>query len=279
MSFKYLASKEKVNEFFNPVLDGSYISGPNGQISQFTGVQAPDYTSQFTNCSDMIDKPFWLDNDDETIVMNGDITSIGTYFINGLPLSSWSAQRGGSYTGAYKKVLTQNWYYVNALAKHLFPNGIKAYLDKDKEKNYEIEDLSIIRMTPTNVGIGFHIYIKFSLNENEIWGKFENVGIDLKPKFICEEIQTLSVEDKIKITGKIWNIILGWFKVQPGIYQCLMKDVLVFTELGQLKNITEGSIIEVIHSDEDKIKINFEQNTYIIKKPTYYWFNWYFEKK
>ena len=116
------------------------------------------------------------------------------------------------------------------------------------------------------------------LNDIEIFGKFENVGIDITPKFICEEIKDFNKENTIKITGRLWNILLNWFKIKPGIYTCIAKDILIYNELGQLKKISSGNIIEVISSSEDKIKIRFNDINYIIKKPIYYWFNWYFKK-
>ena len=45
-----------------------------------------------------------------------------------------------------------------------------------------------------------------------------------------------------------------------------MKDVLVYTELGQLKSIKENNVIEVTFSDEDKIKLN---NYYKYSKMVY----------
>lgn len=267
---KYLCNRNQVFEFFNPVLDGSTISGPANPI-------------QYNDCQSMIEVPDWLNPDidpeaDRTIIQ-GDVTSIGTFYLNGVPLSSWSAQKGGSFYGYDKKHSLQQWYYVNALAKHLFPDGIQAYISSiNNVEEIEISKVSILKMIPLNIGIGFNMYIKFNIGEVEIFGKFEKIGIDLKPKFICSEIDKLNIEERIKITGKLWNTILDWFKVKPGIYKCNMKDVMVYTELGQLKNINQNNIIEVIFSDQDKIKFKLENITYIIKKPTYYWFNWYFEK-
>jgi hypothetical protein len=265
---KYLCNREQVFEFFNPVLDGSSTGGTN---------------IQYNNCNDMIDVPDWLnpdiDPDADVTLMHGDITSIGTFHLNGVPLSSWSAQRGGSVYGYDKKNSLQQWYYVNALTQYLFPDGIQAYVNgKNSVQEIEIDKLTILKMVPLNIGIGFNLYIKFNIGEAEIFGKFEKFGLELKPKFICTEIEKLKIEDRIRITGKIWNHILNWFKIKPGIYKTIMKEVNVFNELGQLKTVFENNIIEVIYSDNDIIKFKLENNTHIIKKPTYYWFNWYFEK-
>ena len=133
-------------------------------------------------------------------------------------------------------------------------------------------------MIPCTIGIGLNIHVKFKLNDEEVWGKFENVGVDLKPSFVCEEISKIDKENKVRITGKIWNTLLNWFKVKPGIYRMQAKYIFVFTELGQLHQLNEQDVIEVLHSDENRIKIKHKEKIYLIKNPVYYWFNWYFIK-
>lgn len=289
MSFKYLKSKEKVVEAWNPILTGGTIQGgsnlilPPGSFNPTSNYSEPgNYTNNAQQpCNDMIDKPAWLDNDDPTLVRNGDILSIGTYYINGVPLSAWGTNFGGA-AGYGQKQIMMNWYYIDALTKQLFPDGIKAYINKDDDIDYNITKLSILRIVPNSNAIGLNIYIRFELQingePNEIWGKFDNVGLDMKPKFMCQELQTLDLETTIKITGKLWNIISNWFKAKTGIYKCLAKEVLVYSELGQLKKLSEGNVIEVLSSDETKIKVKYDNTVYFIKRPTYYWFNWNFKK-
>lgn len=277
----YLKSRDKVYEnWLNPILNGACTNNvlPPGSVSQDLGTNSPASLSMKAPCEDMIEKPFWLDNEDPKLVRNGDVLSIGRYYINGVPLTQWSAI-GGSYVAYQQQQNLNNWYYTDAVMKKMFPNGIKAYLNKDDHTEYKITELVILKMNPINTGIGLNIYLKFKLDENEIWAKIENVGVSIKPKVVCEEIEKLKIEDQIKITGKLYNIVFNWFKAKTGIYKCVAKEVLVYTEVGQLFKITEGSVIEVIHSDESRIKIKHNNTNYIIKKPTYFWFNWYFEKK
>jgi len=291
MSFKYLKSRDKVFEsWFNPILSGNTNQGSNilppgsynptstpfGQEPGGIGMGSVNF--HCTN--DMIEKPAWLDNDEDTVVRNGDILSIGSFFLNGVPLSSWSANFG-SQVGFHQSQTMRNWVYLDTLTKQLFPDGIKAYLSQEDSVDYSITKLTIIRLVPNANAIGLNAYIKFNLNEIEIWGKFENIGIDIKPKFICGDItmDQLPIESKIKIEGKLWNTMTNWFKAKTGVYKCIAKDVLVYSELGQLKRLSEGNAIEVLNSDDNKIKIKFDNTVYFIKKPTYFWFNWYFEKK
>ena len=148
-------------------------------------------------------------------------------------------------------------------------NGFFSY-DFEKRRNNMVSISSSIQRNKN--------FYRFKLNDDELWGKFENVGVNLKPTFICEEINDIDIENKIRITGKIWNTLINWFKVKTGIYQMQAKNIFVFTELGQLKQISEGDVIEVLHSDENRIKIKHKEIIYLIKQPVYYWFNWYFIK-
>jgi len=270
MSLKNLKTKEEIFENFNPYLDGSTTSSPT-----FT---PPVYNMDDICIPNMYEKPDWLNSDEDSPTFHGDILSIGTYYMNGIPLSSWSAQHGGTNPAMHKKQIMHNFYYVNTLAKRLFPDGIGAFLKREKEITYDITNLKIMKMIPCSIGIGLNIHVRFKLNDDELWGKFENVGVDSKPTFICEEIQDIDIENKIRIVGKIWNTIISWFKVNTGIYQMQAKTIFVYTELGQLKQINEGDVIEVLHSDENRIKIKHKDIIYLIKKPVYYWFNWYFIK-
>lgn len=278
---KYLKTKKQIFEFFNPVL------GPNDFISSNNpdcpSDIHPAFAANADQCTDMYDKPVWLDPDEDVHMRGGDSLSIGAYYINGAPISSWGARVGGTSTQAYKQQQMQSFYHVQQIKKKLFPNGIEAFFKNKTQaiEELEITKLNIVQMNPGSSGIGLNITIKFCINDDEniIWGKFINYGLDLQPKFVCEEIESLSKENKIKITGKIKNILINWFKVKTGIYQLLNNELIVYTEFGQLKRLHEGAVIEVIYSDEDKITIIYDNDKYIIKKPNYYWFNWNFKNK
>lgn len=277
---KYLLSKDKVCEnWLNPFLTGATnqnIQYP-GSTQTNPGYDNPTSAKQY---SDPIDIPAWLNPDEteEVIKMKGDILSLGRYYINGVPLTQWSAI-GGSQVSSFRNQQMNNWYYMDALMKKTFPNGIKATLNKDEIKQYKISEVVIQKMKPTTTGIGLNLYVKFRFNENELWGKYENIGITSQPKFLCEQIDKLDTEDQIKVTGKLKNIIFEWFKAKTGIYKCLAKEVLVINSNGQYDKILEGSVVEVLHSDQETIKIKTNNTIYNLKKPNYYWFNWYFEKR
>lgn len=282
---KHLLSKNKVYEFFNPYLDGTVSAGtPNTNPGVFApnDIIAPSGLNHMQDI-DMLDKPAWLDTDDTTVWKHGDAQSIGTFFINGEPISSWGAMRGGSLTGSFKKHMLQNWYNITNNVLGMFPNGLKAQI-QDSEEFYQIEELKIIQMIPNSNGIGFHMNIQFRLTHQEdeidtiIFARIENIGPNMQHKFICQELDGLSKKQYIAIIGKIWVAINNFFEVPCGIYTCKNKEVITYSELGQIKVIEQNNIIEVLFVDDNKIKFSFNNTIYYIKGPSYYWFNWYFQK-
>lgn len=277
---KYLLDKDKVFEnWLNPFLTGATnqnIQSP-GTFQVVPGLENPTITEI---PGEMIEVPYWLDpnNDEEIVKMGGDRLSLGRYYINGVPLTQWSAI-GGSQVVGHRSQQINNWYYMDALMKKTFPNGILASLNKEEIKEYKISEVVIQKMRPTTTGVGLNLYVKFKFNENELWGKYENIGITSQPKFLCEQIDKLKIEDQIKVQGKLTNIIFEWFKAKTGVYKCLAKQVQVLNNKGQFDSILEGAVVEVLHSDKEQIKIKTNDTIYYIKKPNYYWFNWYFEKR
>ena len=275
--FKNIKSKNQVLESWTPVLSGDYNSSPGASCS--SPFESPtDFT--YNDCQDMFEMPHWLDPEhDVQVGRNNDILSIGTYYINGVPLSSWSTRLGGSAVSAYRHANMQNWYTTQNMFKKYFPDGLGITSNIEFEI-LEIKKLNIIKMIPTNGGINFSMFIKFKINEieDEIFGKFENIGTQRIPDFQCAEINKFSQENKIKIKGKLWNIIKNWLIIKPGIYSVLSNEVLVYTQTGQLIKLYINNKVEVTSSDDNRINITYNNIQYIIKKPTYYWFNWQFQK-
>lgn len=275
-TFKNIKSKKEVNEAWTPVLSGDYSTTDGGCTNPFSDPEPIDYDY----CSDMIDKPQWLDPDAENY-KGPDHLSLGAFYINGVPLSTWSTRLGGSAVSAYKNSTMQGWYATQKIFKKYFPDGLNTnqYTD-DIFDDLKITNLNIIKMLPMNGGINFNIFIKFKLEDIDefIFGKFENIGTQKIPDFQCSQINKFSQENKIKVKGKIWNIIKDWLQVKPGIYTVLVDEVLVYTETGQLINLHIDNKVEITYSNDEIIKLQFNNITYIIKKPTYYWFNWQFQK-
>lgn len=277
--FKKLQDKKSVLENFNPFLTGNTTSS----TPSFSGEcdNSIDYESiNFDVC----ETPGWLGNDptmdDNGVWIPSSGYSLGAFYINGKPLTSWGAMFGGKSRDD-KKDMMRTYYNVTAYIKSKFPNGFGAFIKSQQNKieTFDITNVKVMEMIPCTNGIGMNMHITFVVNEQEVWGKFVNVGIDKLPKFVCQDIESFSVENKLKVVGKLWNIISDWFKVKPGYYQCVAKKVFVFNEFGQIKELVENNIIEVLHSDDDRIKIKFDDTIMLVKNPVYFWFNWYFIKK
>jgi hypothetical protein len=266
---KYLLDKYKVFESFNPVLDGTFIPPSNSNVTCDEPFELPD-------------RPAWLESDIDDgsgDIMYSDVLSIGSILFNGEPMTSWSAQRIGNSTLYNKKKAQQNWIYLHALQQSLFPNGIQAYLKSEPEfTNLSITKVKILKMVKGQNNIGFTIHLNFLLNDTEIWGKFTDVGINTKPEFYSNDLIDLPIELKLKTKGQLWRIIMDWFKIKPGVYRCLADTMLVYNDFGQLKKLVKDNIIEVIYSDETKIKLIINNKEHHIKVPEYFWFNWMFEK-
>lgn len=269
---KNLLSKKSILENWTPVLTGDYTSGPG--LTCDSPFIAPDAIS-YDNCKGNIEAP----GDERNRV--GNPLSIATWYINGAPLSSWSTRMGGSAVDAYRHSMMQNFYTTQKIFKTYFgSNGIGVDLDFEFE-DIEITKLKILKMNPTNGGIYFDIFISFEIKDIDatLFGKFENVNNNTSiPEFRCAEINNFKKENKIKIKGKIWNLIKTWFQPKPGIYNTIANEVLVYNELGQLHKLQLDNKIEVIKSNEYEIILLHNNTKYIIKKPTYFWFNWYFKK-
>lgn len=271
---KKLLTKEQVYEFFNPVLDGNTINS--------TGAVSNINIDEFDN---FYDRPKGLDLDhcEDEYTDEGDYPisptlSLSSTFINGKPLTDWSARFLNHPGSVSQAVQLTNMYSIYTLIKTKFPNGFKDYLPKVEVEETSITNIKIINIEKKD-GINITFNITFDLNEfSNIWCKIENFNNE-NYTFICSEINKLKFEDKLKIEGKIINTIKNFLKAESGYYILMSKEFYVFTTLGQIHKLHEGEVVELINSTSDKINIRKGNKQYIIKKPDYYYFNWLFTKK
>lgn len=276
---KHLLSKQQVLEFFNPVLDGSTLQ--NGQIVPFSNALP---SININDCNPYMEEiPNNLSDDFEECDNNflkgagGPTTTIAAFYINGKPLTAWSAQQGGPLTGYVQHNTMLQWQYLQQYGKQLLRNRTHNNITLEE---INIKDLIILKMLPMSGGIGLNIHVKFKLNNTEIWGKYHDINATTNiPKFTSEDIKIYDEQTKITIIGRVWKYIESWFKPKSGIYKCMAKEVICFNNVGMFEYIKQNDLIEVLHADTDKITFNYKDNKYNISKPTYFWFNWYFEKK
>ncbi len=270
--FKLLSKKElvKLNEnWMNPVLSGETLNNP---------IINPDLNNPGiipTNQCDIYDLPAFLNSDDnqEIIYRPGYKEEIGAYYLNGEPITSWGARLGAS-TLYNRKQNMNNWYIMQNIFTQLFPNGLQIKNIKDDE-DILINKYSVLKLMPNNNGINLNCFVKFNIGDVEMFGKFINVMTD--NNFVCSELAQYDITTQIKLKGKLYNLLKDWFKIKTGIYKCTQNEFIVYSELGELKLINIGNVIEVFNVDDNKIKFKFNDITYIIKNANYFWFNWFFD--
>lgn len=275
---KLLTRDQLLENFGNPVLDPSIYAGglhainfdpcSNNIVPNGPG----DTTVPQPNCSgDIIDNPpAFLDPD--VVYKPGQKLTLGATIINGIPLTPWGTLFSGT-NQFQQKTTTGNYQWLDATIKAYYPNGLGVPSREIEE--LILSDVFILKMAANDSGIGLYVDVEFKLNGVSLIGRF----IKWPSIFICEPLNNLKKEDYIRVIGQLKNGLLKWFQVKSGIYTFKGKELIVWTELGQVHRLHEGDVIEVIQSTEDKIMFTHKDIKYAVKKPTYYWFNWMFDKK
>lgn len=274
---KKLLDRDKIFEWLNPVLSAG-TTDPTCGIIVPPSQQGPQ--PQGIDCyNDFLDNPpAWLDPSSDEFQLKFDKEYIGAMFINGVPVTSWGALYGGSQYQAQKTNVMTNWFDMGNYLKTIMDGQtIKPFFDNDEK--FELTDITIQRMAPTEAGIGLNIYLEFNFDNTHLFGKFSRWGVDDQQgyQFICQPLKDgLEEELWVKATGRLRKILEGWFKPKAGIYECLAKEIIVYGELGQINRVQQGDKIEVVYTDATRIKFNWRDAKWTIKTPTYWWFNYYF---
>lgn len=270
MKKKKFLNRDQVFEFFNPVLDGSTIdcdTSINTDVFQ-----------------DFYDRPNGLECDDDSDNFEyggrppGKRWYLSTTYINGQPLTDWSARFLNNPTYTNKSVQLSNLYNVYMLMR----SKIDGLLHKQTCSEIDETSIKNIKILKIKKEQGIHIsfVLTFDLNDNtDIWCKITNFD-KMDYKFICSEISNLSKEEQLKIKGKIINALKKFLTPESGFYTLLAKEFYTYNNFGQIVKLKEGDLIEVINTKYGEvINIKKDGNLYIIKKPDYYYFNWLFSKK
>lgn len=277
---KLLTKDQVVENFGNPILDPYTYGGGlhqinydpcNNSIVPNTRPQDGSNVAQPVCNTDIIDNPpAFLDPN--IVYKPGEKLTLGATIINGVPLTPWGTLFSGT-TQWHQKNVIGNYQWLDSTMKSLYPNGIA--LPSREIQEIELSDIFILKMAPTDSGVGIFVDIEFKLNGQNLIGRF----IKWPNVFICEPLNNLQKEDYIRVLGKLKNGLIKWFKPASGVYNFVGRELVVWTELGQIHRLHAGDSIEVIQSTDDKITFMHKDVKYMIKKPTYYWFNWLFKKK
>lgn len=278
---KKLLNKEQVYETFNPVLDGSSTGSLQGMINTDQFDAFCDRPTGLVTSDDCCDSNFT--GDGEAYNFTGARLSLSATFINGKPLTDWSARfmnQPGSLSHVNRDMTAHlsNMYHLYDLVKDRVSIFVRDANNHEFEEHLNVTNINILKITKPD-GINIDFTLTFDLNDyKNIFCKFSKFNtIDVK--FSCDEISKLSKENQLRVKGKILNTLLEYLKPETGYYTLLAKEFYIFTYLGEIDKIYKDTVIEVLKSTDQYINIRIGDKLYIIKKPDYYYFNWYFSKK
>ena len=166
---------------------------------------------------------------------------------------------------------------------HIFVRKSDRFLeDIDEYKN-----IKILRIF-ANENLKLNVYISFDFMENEYFGVFRNFNAsNQKPTFDTEllsdpKFSYIDKEYYFKLNQYLYKLLYNFFIPASGMYKNLKQNCIVKDEMGQLKYLKEGKIIEVkgYNTDEnndpyivmeaDGKKLNMTGNNYFYFK---YWFD------
>jgi hypothetical protein len=278
---KKLLNRDQIFEWLNPVLNADQFSLNNPTNSGDTISPLMNNSQAFGDkCFDIIDNPpSWMDSKSDDFIMQGNQEHIGAMYINGVPVTQWGAMYGGSSVAYQKANLMSNWFDIQPFIQTFMNNYVhKPFFEQPEE--LKLTNITIQKIVPSEAGLGINIYMSFKFNDTELFGKWTKWGIfgNLGYQFMCEPLKTSIPEESwIKVVGNIRKIIEGWLMPKSGIYKTLAKEIIIYSQLGQIGRLHKDDIIEVIKSDKEKILFIYKDQKCYIKTPTYWWFNYYFE--
>jgi hypothetical protein len=150
----------------------------------------------------------------------------------------------------------------------------------------EIEDLYIVKMYSNNNGL-LDIYIRFTLEEEIFYGKFENWGGINKPTFTSKVLFLPVIygykDNALRLFGLIEETLNDWFRPKDGCFYRALKEVTVYTRVGTQFTIPLGGKIEIdnitLSNNKPVIYLKYSDNNYTLSGIDYYFFNWWFKKE
>lgn len=166
---------------------------------------------------------------------------------------------------------------------HIFTRKTDRFLeDIDEYKN-----IKILRIF-ANESLKLNVYISFDFMEQEYFGVFRNFNSSLQKTTFDTELLSdpkfgyIDKEYYFKLNQYIYKLIYNFFIPEAGMYKNLKKDCIVKDEMGQLKYLKEGKIVEVkgYNTDENNdpyIALEIEGKKFNITGNNYFYFKYWFE--
>lgn len=148
-------------------------------------------------------------------------------------------------------------------------------------EHQDIQSLKIQKIIKVD-SINYDVYLSFVINEEEYWGKIENI-LGLSPKFNSEVFKDYDLlqpqEWVIKTRGLIIKTVKIWLKPDPGTYKLLNDEVICYSvDTGKQLKMNKGIEIELVRAHDDKMIISHENEYYTLTGDNFIYFNWWFEK-
>ncbi len=170
------------------------------------------------------------------------------------------------------------------IGQSVFKNGVYNNIGYDYIS--EISDLYIAKMFFNQNGL-LDIYIRFTIEDELYYGKFEDWGGINEPKFsskiLIHPLINGYKDNTIRIIAMFKDTLNKWFTPQEDSYYNALKEVKTYSNLGNIFMIPEGAevkIEDVILQDYNPIVyINYKDVVYTFTGIEYYFFNWWFKKK
>ena len=166
---------------------------------------------------------------------------------------------------------------------HIFTRKSDRFLeDIDEYKN-----IKILRIF-ANENLKLNMYISFDFMDNEYFGVFRNFNAsNTKPTFDTEllsdpKFNYIDKEYYLKLNQYIYKLVYNFFIPETGMYKNLKPDCIVKDEMGQLKYLKEGKIVEVMgyNTDENNdpfIVLEIEGKKFNITGNNYFFFKYWFD--
>jgi len=167
---------------------------------------------------------------------------------------------------------------LNSLSNSSTYRSLKSKLALEKQK---IQSMKVQRIIKSNE-VNYDVYIAFVIDEEEYYGVIKDI-LDDKPQVISEVFKDSeliqSKEWVIRTSGLLIKAVKTWLKPEKGLYKFLNEELLCYSEkTGDMLKITKGETIQVIGSNNIKIKIDFKGEICNLVNDNYIYFNWWFEK-
>lgn len=181
---------------------------------------------------------------------------------------------------------------VNDLSRVI--RNVQGQIVSTLSRNYFVEDvddytdLTILRIF-MNTSMKLDVYISFVFKGEEFFGVFKNFNGNNNNQahfksdlFSSVEYGYIDREYYLKLCSYLRKILSNWFIPDRGLYVNQKPNAPMKGEMGEIFNLKENAVVEVIGYNIDKdndpyIIVKYDDKAYNIVKNNYYFFKYWFE--